>query len=116
SPSDTKPTTAQTPPEPEPEPEPAPGELVNLALPKDGGAWPWSVGAAAEPRESRPVSFKGVGPYTANGFAVRPEVNRAVVSMRVDPFANNTSKKAVDPKKATDSTRVTLYDIAAGTE
>ena len=98
--------------EPEPEPEPAPGELVKLVLPKEGGAWPWSVGTEPESPESRPVSFKGLGPYAANGFAVRPEVNRAVVSMRVDPIANG--KKGVDPRKAADYTRVTLYDLSIG--
>jgi len=99
-------------PEPEPEPEPAPGELVQLKLPKDGGAWPWAIGAAPQATDSRPVSFKGSGPYAANGFAVRPEVSRAVVTMKVDPFLN--VKKGVDPRKAPDLTRVTLYDTAAG--
>ena len=82
--------------EPEPEPEPAPGELVQLKIPRDGGAWPWSIGVAPAPPDSQPITFKGSGPYAANGFAVRPEAARAVVTMRVDPFAN--VKKGVDPK------------------
>jgi hypothetical protein len=99
-------------PEPEPEPEPAPGELVHLKLPRDGGAWPWAIGVASEPPESRPITFKGAGPYAANGFAVRSGVNRAVVTMKVDPFAN--PQKGVDPRRAPEITRVTLYDTASG--
>jgi hypothetical protein len=108
-----KPVDPDAKPEPEPEPEPAPGELVKLVLPKEGGAWPWSVGAEPEAAESKPVTFRGVGPYAPNGFAVRTEVNRAVVSTRLDPYANG--KKGVDPKKLADFTRVTLYDLALGT-
>lgn len=99
-------------PEPEPEPEPAPGELVHLKLPRDGGAWPWAIGVAPEPRETHPISFTGAGPYAANGFAVRSEVNRAVVTMKVDHFTN--AKKGVDPRRLPEMTRVTLYDTSTG--
>lgn len=102
----------ELPPEPEPEPEPAPGEIVKLAMPKEGGVWPWLVGTNIDSTESRPIWFTGSGPYAANGFAVRPALSRAVVTMRVDPYAN--PKKGFDPRKATDATRVTLYDTAAG--
>jgi hypothetical protein len=111
-PTEAKPEPPAPKPEPEPEPEPAPGELVQLKLPKDGGAWPWAIGAAPQPADSRPISFKGSGPYAANGFAVRPEVNRAIVTMPVDPTIN--LKKGVDPRKLPAATRVTLYDTAAG--
>jgi hypothetical protein len=96
--------------EPEPEPEPAPGQLVNLKLPRDGGAWPWSVGTTPEAPEGRPVSYTGAGLYAANGIAVRPEASRAVVTLRFDPTGN----KKLDPKKS-DFTRVLLIDLAAGT-
>jgi hypothetical protein len=49
----------------------------------------------------------------ADPEAKRTEVNRAVVSTRLDPFAN--PKKGVDPRKLADFTRVTLYDLALGT-
>ena len=99
-------------PEPEPEHEPAPGELVQLKVPKDGGSWPWAIGVAPDAPNSRPIAFKGTGPYAANGFAVRPLMSRAVVTMRVDPFAN--AKKGVDPRRAPETTRVTLYDLSSG--
>ena len=108
---ETKPVEPEVKPEPEPEPEPAPGEVVRLTLPNDGGAWPWTVGPAPEQKDSQPITLNGVGPYAPNGFAVRPEVNRAVVSMRVDPAAGG---KRVDPRKITEQTRVTLYDTATG--
>jgi hypothetical protein len=100
-------------PEPEPEPEPGPGELVNLRIPKDGGAWPWTVGVAPPVVESRPMTYRGTGPYAANGFAVRPEVSRAVISRRVDPSIGG-KKGAVDPRKLADLTRVAMYDTSTG--
>ena len=102
----------EVPTEPEPEPEPAPGEVVKLAMPKEGGVWPWLVGTNLDSTESKPVWFTGSGPYAASGFAVRPGLNRAVVTMRIDPYTN--AKKGFDPRKAIDATRVTLYDTAAG--
>jgi hypothetical protein len=105
-PAETKPAKTDT--EPEPEPEPAPGEVVRLAPPKDGGAWPWAVGKTELPGESRPVTFNNIAPHAITGLAVRPDVNRAVVSIRVDPTA---TKKGPSPL----STRVALIDTAAGT-
>jgi hypothetical protein len=94
------------PPKPEPEPEPLPGEPVRLTIPEDGGKWPWGVGQAAEPGQSRPVALTGVGPLAVTGFAVCPEANRAVVSIQVD--------KAEKGKKGQVVTRVALCDTAAG--
>ena len=67
---------------PPPEPELAPGEPVRLTLPGDGGTWPWSVGRAEAPPESRAISFPGLTAFAVTGFAVRPEVNRALVSLK----------------------------------
>jgi len=108
-----KPDVPEIKPEPEPEPEPAPGELVKLTLPKEGGVWPWLVGTAHSQAGLRPVAVPGTGAYAPNAFAVRAEVNRAVVTTRVDPLAGG--KKGVDPRKAPEQTRLTLYDIALGT-
>ena len=110
-PVDLKPTTQ----EPDPEPEPVPGEMVRLSLPRDGGAWPWTVGKADEPPASRPATLKGVGLFSITGFAVRPEVNRAVVTIRNDP-PPPPKKGAVDPKKGPppESTRVAVIDTATG--
>ena len=98
-------------PEPEPEVEPVAGEAVRLTLPKDNGVWPWAVGKAEEPPESRPISFYGLAPYAVTGFAVRPEANRAVVSIRAEP-------KKADPKKGPTQTgvvtRVALCNTATG--
>ncbi len=97
--------------EPEPEVEPVPGEAVRLTLPKDNGVWPWAVGKAEEPAESRPVSFYGLAQYAVTGFAVRPEANRAVVTIRAEP-------KKADPKKGPAQTgaftRVALCNTATG--
>ena len=110
-PADVKPLTQ----EPEPEPEPVPGEMVRLSLPRDGGAWPWIVGKADEPPASRPATFKGVGLFSITGFAVRPEVNRAVVTIRNDP-PPPPKKGVVDPKKGPlpESTRVAVIDTTTG--
>jgi WD40 repeat protein len=64
------------------EPEPAPGEPIRLALPADGGSWPWPVGKAEDKGESRPISFPNLPPYSVTGIAVRPDVNRAVASIK----------------------------------
>ena len=98
-------------PEPEPEIEPVPGEAVRLTLPADYGEWPWTVGKSVESPESKTVSFYGVAPYAVTGFAVRPEANRAVISIKAD-------SKKVDPRKPpTQSgafTRIALCNIATG--
>jgi hypothetical protein len=78
-----KPSSEQNEPAPAPtEPEPAPGEPVRLILPPEGGTWPWSVGKAEEAIDSRPVSFPNLPTYSVTGIAVRPEINRAVVSIK----------------------------------
>jgi hypothetical protein len=101
--------------EPDPEVEPVPGEAARLTLPKDGGAWPWAVGKAAEPPESQPVTFKGLSAYAVTGFAVRPEVNRAVVSIRVDSVKPDPTKKGPAAKgPMTPYTRVVPCDTATG--
>jgi len=97
-----------------------PGEPIRLTLPADNGAWPWAVGKAEESTEAQPVSFNGLAPYAVTGFAVRPEMNRAVVTIRVDP--KKADPKKPDPKKGPAaptgptvvSTRVVLCDTAAG--
>jgi WD40 repeat protein len=66
------------------EPDLAPGEPVRLSLPNDGGAWPWSVGQADVPTDCRPILFPGSAPYSITGFAIRAEVNRAVVSRKLE--------------------------------
>jgi hypothetical protein len=86
-----------------PEPEPAPGEPIRLKLPPDGGAWPWTVGQdAVESSEFHPISFPSLPPYAATGIAVRPEVNRAVVSLKWEK------------KGQPSTTRLALCDTAAG--
>jgi hypothetical protein len=87
---------------PPPEPELAPGEPVRLTLPSDGGAWPWSVGRADAPLESRAMSFPGLTAFAVTGFAVRPEVNRALVSLKWEKKGQSVA------------TRLTLCDTATG--
>lgn len=72
----------KAPPPPPSEPEPAPGEPLPLLLPKDGGTWPWAVGRAEEPVEAKSISFSGLAQFAVMGFAVRPEVGRAVVTLK----------------------------------
>ncbi len=78
----TKTAEKGTPPPPPSDPEPAPGEPLALVLPKDGGTWPWPVGRSEAAVESKPLSFPGLVPFAVMGFAVRPEVNRAAVSLK----------------------------------
>lgn len=106
-----KPPPKSTEPEIEPEVEPAPGEPVRLTLPRDGGAWPWSVGQASQSPESQSLTFRNLPPYALLGFAARPEANRAVVAIRYEP-----PKKGPAPPKGqpTSSTRVILCDTAGG--
>lgn len=73
----------EKPPAPPPEPEPAPGEGVRLTLPADGGKWPWPVGKAEDSTaEVRPISFPGLPAYAVTGLVARPDVNRAIVSIK----------------------------------
>lgn len=90
--------------EPEPEVEPVPGEAVKLKLPKDNGAWPWSVGKADPPPESRPVLFTALPMYTVTGFAARPEAHRAALSIRAEPKKGQPGAH----------TRLVLCDTATG--
>jgi hypothetical protein len=82
---------------PPPPRQPRPGEIV---LPKDGGAWPWNLAAAPDPRPFRPVAIPDAD-GTVTGLAVRPAADRAVVTLtRAAGHAD---------------TRVLWCDTAAGT-
>jgi hypothetical protein len=98
-----EPPTPPPPPTPRP---PAPDEPVKLTVPEppkaDSPADPWVVGQAPEPGSFAPVAFPDIGPYAVTGMAARPDVNRAVVTIRVDK------------KGAAVATRVALCDTAAG--
>ena len=72
----------QAPPAPPPEPESAPGEAVRLTIPENGGTWLWAVGRAQPALPSQTLSFPGLQPFAVTGFAVRPEINRAIVSIK----------------------------------
>ncbi len=87
--------------DPPPEEPPEPDQIV---LPKDGGSWPWNLASASEPRSYRPVVIDDVTSGRLTGMAVRPELDRAVVTINI-PW-----KKPGEPEL----TRVVLCDTAAG--
>ncbi len=106
------PTKATQEPKPRPVPVPRPPELppegpTKLTLPEKPPPEPWLVGRATEPSPSAAVSFTRLSPFAVTGFAVRPEVNRAVVTIKVE----RADKKG--PATVT-ATRIALCDTAAG--
>lgn len=105
------PPKKEEPPAPKPEPrprEPDPAEPILLTVPEPPKASakaepePWAVGQAPEPGGFAPVSFPNLAPFAVTGLAARPEVDRAVVTIR--------SEKKGQPV----ATRVALCDTAAG--
>ncbi|MBA4066853.1 MAG: hypothetical protein C0501_24730 [Isosphaera sp.] len=95
-----------TPPPPPQPPPPRPDDPVKLAVPQppkaDAPPDPWVVGRAPEPGSFAPVPFPDLGPYAVTGLAARPEVDRAVVTIRVEK------------KGAAVGTRVALCDTTGG--
>ena len=87
--------------DPPPEEPPEPDEIV---LPKDGGSWPWNLASAPEPRPYKPVVIDDITSGRLTGMAVRPGLDRAVVSVNI-PW-----KKPGEPEQ----TRVVLCDTGAG--
>lgn len=97
------------PPAPEPKakpPEPKPEDNGKLTVPEPDKAKadpdPWAFGPAPEPAAAAPVSFPGLSPFAVTGIAVRPEANRAVVTIRNDKKGQQAG------------TRLVLCDTAAG--
>lgn len=95
-------SSEQKAPDPPAEPEQVPGEPIRLNLPNDGGTWPWAVGRAESPTISRPITFTGLVPFAITGFSVRPEVNRAAVSLKWEKKGQPVA------------TRIVLCDTAIG--
>jgi hypothetical protein len=85
------------PPPPVEKPDP-----YRIALPADGGAWPWNLAPAPAPPASRPVAVGGVK-QGLHGFAVNPNARRAAVSVRLQPAKADGNR-----------TRLVLCDTAAG--
>jgi hypothetical protein len=78
-----------------PEPELVPGEPISLKLPTEAGQWPWSIGKADAFHDYRPISFPNLPQYAITGFAVRPEVHRAVASIKWEKKGQPTGTRLV---------------------
>ena len=89
--------------EQEKEREKEPAAEPRLALPKDGGPWPWNLEPAPPTDPTRAAKFSAPKGWIT-GVAVAPAVRRAAVSI---------GEAASD--KSPGWTRVLLLDLAAGT-
>lgn len=99
----------EPPPKPEPKPAPPkPDEPIRLTLPeakpdaKKDSPEPWVVGKAPEPTDFTPISFPNLAPLAVTGVSARPDIGRAVVTIR--------SERKGQPV----GTRLALCDTAKG--